>query len=268
MSADDHGSGRTAVLLHGQPGGRRDWDQVVAHLDGRLRVLVPDRPGYGETGGKAGGFADNTAAVVDLLDSRGVPDAIAVGHSWGGGVALDLALRHPDRVAALVLVSAVGGAGSVATVDRVLGAPVVGDALALGGLVALGVRPLRRLLAPWGAPADHSAVDAPPAGGWWSSWRSFMAEQRALLGELPSISALLATVRVPAVVVIGEADRIVRPSSQEALAAGLPNAEVVRVMRAGHLLPRERPDAVADAIVRAAELAPPAGDGGSAIIGP
>ena len=77
-----------------------------------------------------------------------------------------------------------------------------------------------------------------------------MAEQRALLDELPAISAGLPAVQVPAVVVIGEADRIVRPSSQEALALALPRAEVVRVLRAGHLLPRERPDEVSAAVHR------------------
>ena len=92
-----------------------------------------------------------------------------------------------------------------------------------------------------------------------------MVEQRALLNELPGISDRLDWVRAPAVVVIGDADRIVRPSSQEALAARLPRAEVVRVARAGHLLLRERPDMVAAAILRAAELA---GPGGDAMIGP
>ena len=82
-----------------------------------------------------------------------------------------------------------------------LGAPVVGDLLSLGGLVALGLRPLRRLLAPWGAPVDRSAVEPGPADRWWASWRSFMTEQRALLSELPAISARLPMVRAPVVVV-------------------------------------------------------------------
>jgi pimeloyl-ACP methyl ester carboxylesterase len=245
------------VLLHGQPGGRRDWDLVVDALAGRVRVLVPDRPGYGVAGGPAGGFAANAAAVVDLLDSCGASDAVVVGHSWSGGVALALAERHPGRVAALVLVGAVGATGSVALADRLLATPIVGDALALGGLTAIGVRPVRRLLAP-------SAIDAAVGEGWWRRWRSFMTEQRAMLRELPGIASHLGDVRAPAIVVIGEADRIVRPSSQDALAAAV-RAEVVRVPGAGHLVPRERPEAVAEAIVRAARLAPPSSAG--AIIG-
>jgi len=257
LHADTSGSGRTAVLLHGQPGGRRDWDPVVDRLDGRVRAVVPDRLGYGATGGGAGGFGANADAVVGLLDRAGVQDAVVSAHSWAGGVALDLAVRYPQRVGALVLVGAVGGQGSVAWLDRVLATPLAGDALALGGLTAIGVRPLRKILAP-------TAGDAIEGEPWWRRWRSFMTEQRAMLRELPAIAARLGDVRAPAIVVVGEGDRIVRPSSQEALAAAI-GAEVVRVPGAGHLLPRERPDAVADAIVRAAGLAPPGAAG--AIIG-
>jgi len=57
---------------------------------------------------------------------------------------------------------------------------------------------------------------------------------------------------VPAVVIIGDADRVVSPASQEALAARLPRAEVIRMGGYGHLLPREAPDVVATAIRRAA----------------
>jgi pimeloyl-ACP methyl ester carboxylesterase len=257
LHADEHGSGRSTVLLHGQPGGRRDWDAVVEHLDGRVRALVPDRPGYGATGGPAAGFADNAAAVVALLDQAGARDAVVVAHSWSGGVALELAERHADRVAALVLVGAIGGNGSVAWLDRFLASPVFGDALSLGGLTAIGVRPVRQLLAP-------SAADAAVGEAWGRRWRSFMTEQRAMLRELPGIASGLGEVRAPSIVVIGDADRIVRPSSQEALAEAI-GAEIIRVPGAGHLVPRERPDAVADAIIRAAGLAPPGPAG--AIIG-
>ena len=250
MDADEQGAGPPVVLLHGQPGDRHDWDDVVGSLAGRTRVLVPDRPGYGASDASAAGFAANTSAVVELLDDRGVQRAVVAGHSWGGGVALDLAQRHPDRVGALVLVASVGGRGSVGRIDRILGVTVLGDLLSLGGLVALGAPPLRRRVAARSAPADRRPR-------WWPSWRSFMVEQRALLDELPEIAARVDAIRAPAVVVVGDADRIVRPSSQEALADRLPQAEVVRVVHAGHMLLRERPDIVAATIIRATELAGP-----------
>jgi len=238
MEVDDRGAGPPVVLLHGQPGDRHDWDDVVVSLAGRARTLVPDRPGYGATGGRAGGFAANTAAVIELLDRTGLPRAVVAGHSWGGGVALDLAERHPDRVDALVLVASVGGRGSIGRVDRVLGVALLGDLLSLGGLVALGVPPLRRRVAARSAPDDPGHRLRP-------SWRSFMVEQRALLHELPAISDRVDAIRMPAVVVMGEADRIVRPSSQEALAGRLPRASLTVLPGVAHMSPFTDPAALA-----------------------
>ena len=245
----DHGRGPVVVLLHGQPGDRHDWDRVVAHLDGRVRTLVPDRPGYGRTGGSAGSIRANGDAVIELLDRSGVEQATMVGYSWAGAVVLDLLQRHSDRVGAVVQVSAVGGRGSIDDLDRLLAAPIVGPALSFGGLVALRVERVRRILAPSHAPIDPSAVDRLP-DGWIGSWRSFVIEERALLAELPGITRRLAPAGRPATVLIGTADRVVRPASQEAMAADL-GAEVVRVPGRGHLLTLEAPDVVADAIVRA-----------------
>ena len=254
MFTAEHGGGAPVVLLHCQPGDSHDWDLVVDHLDGRARALVPDRPGYGRTGEPAGGIARNTDAVLGLLDAAGIDQATVAGFSWGGAVALDLAQRHPDRLRALVLVSSVGGTGSIDDLDRLLGAPVIGPLLSLGGLVALRVDRIRRLLGPRHAPADPVALDRLP-DGWLRSWRSFVIEERALLEELPAITASLGRTQVPAVVMLGELDRVVRPRSQEAMASELPRAEVLRIPGCGHLLTREVPHLVADVIAAAAGAA-------------
>ncbi len=246
MEADVLGEGPAVVLLHGQPGDRHDWDLVAGALGRDVRVLVPDRPGYGRTGGRAGGFAANSERVIELLDRHGIDRALVVGYSWGGGVALDVAQRHADRVTGVVLVSSIGGPGSVNTLDRLLAAPLVGPLMAIAGFAALRASRIRRLLAP--------AVDALP-DGWLASWRSFVAEERAMLRELPRVTSQLGVTDVPVVVVFGDADRVVPPGSQEALAASLPHADVVRVPGCGHLLPREAPDALAGAISAAANSA-------------
>jgi pimeloyl-ACP methyl ester carboxylesterase len=136
-------------------------------------------------------------------------------------------------------------------VDRVLAAPVVGPLLAFATLSALRAGRIRRAVSAVAAPRDRSAVDS-LANGSLGPWHSVVAEQRALLAELPAIAARLDRTDVPAVVVIGDADRVVSPASQEALASRLRRAEVIRVPGYGHLLPREAPDVVADAIRRAA----------------
>src|SRR2546423_2291832 len=91
------------VLLHGQPGGPFDWHAVVTDLPPGFRAHLPDRPGYGRNERPAAGLADNADDLVRQLDHLGVERAIVAGHSWGGGVALAMAERHPERVAGLVL---------------------------------------------------------------------------------------------------------------------------------------------------------------------
>ena len=105
------------MLLHGQPGSPADWAAVIARLPEQLHAFAPDRPGYGASGRPAGGFTANAQAVLDDLDARGVQNAVLVGHSWGGGVALRAASLAPDRVRAVVLLveAAPGPAASPAS---------------------------------------------------------------------------------------------------------------------------------------------------------
>ena len=251
MVATDRGRGPAAVLLHGQPGQAREWDAVASRLVATARVIVPDRPGYGRTGGPAVGVAANADAVVELLDRSGVESAVVVGHSWGGAIALDLAQRHPERTGALVLVASVGGPGSIGWLDRLLAFPVAGPVVSLVGIGAIRLPRVRRLLVPLAGPSAVDAVEALDRASeraWLDDWRSFVTEQRALTAELPAITAALPTTVVRTVVLIGEHDRVVRPRVQEALAAALPEATVIRLPGRGHLLPWEAPEAIAAAV--------------------
>lgn len=133
------GHGPPVVLLHGQPGSAADWGPLRRLLEDDYTVIVPDRPGYGRTGGTALGFRGNADAVADLLDRCGISSATIVGHSWGGGVAIALAEGHPGRVAGLVLVSSVGPGDPLSRLDRLLAIPPVGTAIAAVVLNAAGL---------------------------------------------------------------------------------------------------------------------------------
>ena len=92
------------MLLHAGIGDRRLWDTQVDAFAERYRVIRPDLRGFGETPLPSGPFsyADDVRALLDRLS---VEQAAVVGNSFGGRVALDFALGHPERVAALVLVA-------------------------------------------------------------------------------------------------------------------------------------------------------------------
>ena len=138
------------LLIHGQPGGIRDWDRVVAQLGDRLDSLAYYRPGW-DGRLAATGLAGNAAAALEQLDRRSIERAIVAGHSFGGGVAAWLAAHHPERVAALVLAAPAANVSSLDGGDRLLAAPVVGplaSALSLATIsLALSGSAVRRSLA-------------------------------------------------------------------------------------------------------------------------
>ena len=243
------------VLLHGQPGSPADWHAVTARLPPQLRALAADRPGYGASRRPAGGFTANAQAVIEDLDARGVQNAVLVGHSWGGGVALRAASLAPDRVQAVVLLAGVGP-GCVTGLDWLLAAPGIGS---LSSLLAFRWTPwiararlawLRRRHGRPLYPGESASLQVwgHPGAGDWPLWRTFLTEQRALLFELAELEAAAESVRVPVLLIADPADRVVPVKTSRRLAALLPDARLLLVAGAGHHLPRRAPRAVADAI--------------------
>ncbi len=118
------------VLIHGLGASGRALDRVVPLLAARFRVIVPDLPGFGDTGGEHTTIEGMARAVLEALDADGVAEFAAAGHSMGGLVATALTELVPDRVTRLVLVNsppsyesrtAARGRG-----ERVLALPVIG----------------------------------------------------------------------------------------------------------------------------------------------
>jgi 3-oxoadipate enol-lactonase len=102
LAHDVAGSGPTGLLLHSGVCDRRQWDPQWPALTRRFTVARPDLRGFGDTALGAGAFS-NVDDAVDLLDQLGWVDAAVVGSSYGGRVAMELAVTHPDRVRRLVL---------------------------------------------------------------------------------------------------------------------------------------------------------------------
>ncbi len=269
----DAGAGPVVVLVHGQPGAGGDWAALVNLLSDDHRVLAPDRPGWGSDTRPAMGIAANADVLEELLDAVAAQSPVTVvGHSLGGGIALELALKHPERVGALVLVGSVGVAGSLSGFDRLLAVPLLGD-----GILRAGVATLRRgLIAAThlsehhpGARVAHMVsvlptvqaaigIDGRPMVG--RSRQSFLVEQRALLAETPEIERSLCRIAVPTAVLTGASDRVVPVSAARSLAVRVPGAELV-VIAGGHLLPFDQPEKIAEVVRRYSALASGVRDG-------
>ena len=105
----EEGNGKACiVLLHGAGGTHLHWPHNIRRL-GEYRILAPDLPGHGKSGGLGEqtieGYAD---VIANWLDEIGVYKAVFIGHSMGGAISLMMALRHQERVAGLGLVGTGG----------------------------------------------------------------------------------------------------------------------------------------------------------------
>ena len=244
----DEGVGPVIVLLHGQPGTLREMVPIEQALGDSVRVLNVDRPGYGGTGGRATPFAEQADQLAAELQRRQATPAVLVAHSMAGGIALTLALRHPEVVAGLVLLASIGGAGSVTFGDAVLAAPMLGPAASALTLLGFG-QLLPRVARHLHSPAIRANSLDHPATVPLREVQAFIDEQRFLMRDHEELTARLARVECPSVVVIGGSDLVVAPAAGHDLAERL-GAEVLELPELGHLLPRDAPEAVAHAIER------------------
>ncbi|HEX6451396.1 MAG TPA: alpha/beta hydrolase [Trebonia sp.] len=242
------------MLLHGQPGTAADWHQVSGRLPAQLRVVAPDRPGYGSSPQPPAGFAANASAVVHQLDLSGIRRAVLVGHSYGGGVALSAAGLAPHRIEAVVLLASVGP-GCVSGWDRLLAAPGAGP---LSALVAWRLTPwIARARLAWITRLRDRPLTPSEHVNWqvWAHasqepglWRTFLLEQHALLRELDELVAIIPSVQAPTLVLADPNDKVVPLHTARRLTQDLPNGRLQLIEGAGHHLPRRAPGAVADAI--------------------
>jgi len=150
------GSGPVLLLIHGMAGTSETWQQVIEPLAREHTVIAPDLPGHGASGPGAGDYSLGAlaAGLRDLLAALGHDRATLVGHSLGGGIAMQFSYQFPEFTERLVLVSSGGLGPEVNPVLRAAALPgadifiaatsrpasIVGSALARG-FGAVGLRP-------------------------------------------------------------------------------------------------------------------------------
>jgi pimeloyl-ACP methyl ester carboxylesterase len=235
---DTGGSGPAVLFLHGFLMDRSMFGPQVEALSPDFRCISMDERGFGETP-VDGPFTywDLADDAVGLLDRLGVERAVFAGMSQGGFVALRAALRHPDRVRALVLIA------TDADVD---------DEETREGY--------RQMFATWRAQgpidpitetlADLILGDDPELRSRWTAkWKAIdpgaLAEPVACLLDRESVSGRLGEIRCPALVVHGADDVSIDPSRAEAVAAALPDGRgLVRVPGAMHAACLTHPEVV------------------------
>ncbi|MCW2944947.1 MAG: 3-oxoadipate enol-lactonase [Actinoallomurus sp.] len=213
------------------------WEPQLPALTESWRVLRYDLPGHGGSAAIHGTIDDFADAVVELLDGLGLDRVAYGGVSLGGAVGTALALRHPDRVASLILCC------TSARFGEPEGWYERAAKVRAGGLEPLADMFVGRWFTP--ARTDTSGVrdmlervDPEGYAACCEALAAFDARDR------------LADVRAPTLVVAGAADIATPLDHAETLARGIPGAELVVVPEAAHLANLERPEPVTDAMVR------------------
>ena len=235
----DQGAGPAVLLLHGIGGRASLWAPTIAALSDRRRVIAMDMPGYDGTVPPLDSFEALADAAVALLDARGITSADVIGHSLGGMIALEIALRHPARVRRLVIVASSPAFGSR---DPAFRAEFIAarlkplDAgLGMGG-AAIGLMP-----ALVGKTADPEVEKAAIAAMSHVNEAAYRVTLEMLTGfdrraELPRL-------RQRTLLIAGDADKTAPPRGMARMADAMGVARMIVIPGAGHLVPLEAPEA-------------------------
>ena len=251
----DEGSGEVVVLLHGIAGSSQTWRALIGPLSRRYRVIAPDLLGHGNSTKPRSDYSLGalSALVRDILDELGIARATIVGHSLGGGIAMQFVYQHPDYVAGLVLIGS-GGLG-----------PDVGLTLRLASLpgaeLVLPVIAARRLLSPGDrvlAWMRKMGVESPRVEELWRHYSSlsdgptrqaFLRTLRSVVDHrgqaVSALSKLNFRTDFPVMAIWGERDNMIPVKHAYAAQDVRPDVRLEVLADVGHFPHAERPAAVA-----------------------
>ena len=240
----------TFILLHGFGASVFSWREVVEPLAQYGTVIAYDRPAFGLTerpleweGESPYGPQAQVDIVLGLMNELGVEKAILVGNSAGGTVSMQVALQHPERVEALILVDAAvyAGGGAPSWSRPILKTPQMNH---VGPLIArqLQAQGVEFIKTAWHDPSKitqdiFDGYQKPLQIANWDKalWQLTVASEESGLVER------LAEITMPTLVITGDDDRIVPTKQSLRLADELPNAELKVIAQSGHLPHEEKP---------------------------
>ena len=243
VNAAQSGKGPALFLLHSLLSDRASFDAIVPRLSRSFRVIVPELPGFGGSRAVSGGLAAVADRMAEAVrDAAGADEVIVLGNGYGGFVALQMAIRHPDIATRLILADC-GAAFSepgreafrnMAAASRAKGLSVITDVA------------MRRLFAPE-FQAQHPDLMRDRREAFLRTDPEVIQAACAALAKL-DLRPQLGQVKIPVLVLVGEHDEATPPPMSHELAAGLPQARLKIIPGCAHVPQLQSPELFLDAI--------------------
>ncbi|HEV2137483.1 MAG TPA: alpha/beta hydrolase [Nitrososphaerales archaeon] len=225
-----HEAPNPVIFVHGAGGNSLLWKRTLSYLSGGSLALAVDLPGHpaGEIACKT--VDDYAKAVSEFIADRGIERPVVCGHSMGGAVALALALSHPGDLGGLILAST--------------GAKLGVDPLILDGLRGQPLRAVEQLITPRSFNSlDLSLGREARASLSISNLEVFLNDYLACQNF--DVRPDLRRIETKTLIVCGDKDRMTPPKWSHYLNANILGSELYFIKDSGHMLPLEKPEALA-----------------------
>ena len=254
----DEGSGEAIVLLHGIAGSSETWRSVMRPLSRNFRVVAPDLLGHGNSTKPRSDYSLGALAVLvrDLLDELGITRATIVGHSLGGGIAMQFIYQHPDYGQRLILIASGGLGPDVGLPLRLASLP--GAELVLPLIAPRQVSTAGYRLLAW---MRKAGIESPRGEELWRHYSSlsdgptrqaFLRTLRAVVDHrgqaVSALSRLTSRTDFPVMAIWGERDAIIPVAHAYAAQEMRPDVRLEVLANVGHFPHAERPAEVAELI--------------------
>ncbi len=253
LHVETYGSGKPVVLLHGFGASSYSFSRIIPALSKHYKVYAVDLKGFGDSprpDDHRYSVYDQAVLVERFLNTHHLDHVIVIGHSYGGGVALSLALMDPARIDKMVLIDAAAYAQQLPKLIRWLQIPVVGP------------------LAFYLLPASYEVEDSYRYAFYDDrkipkdiikvytenlrkpgAKRVYLEASHVLIPEdIDCVSRYYRQIRIPTLILWGANDIVIRPSRAYRLHRDLRNSRLVIIPRCGHIPQEECPEAVVKAL--------------------
>jgi len=224
------------IFIHGSGGNAGLWQRVMEGVAKDYRSIAVDLPGHGSSRGE--GFqkiSEYGDFVNEFLEALGFKKVVLGGHSLGGAVVQDVALRYPQKLRALLLI----GTGARLR--------VLPEALELMRKMALGEVPAK--FQPWGFSEQASPETIAEGEREWAKTGSLVRYHDFLACDRFDIIAEVEKIRLPSLIACGKEDRLTPVKYSQFLNQKLPGSRMELIDGAGHLVMLENPQALSRAIL-------------------